>query len=108
MKRLLAIVKLLVFVQYELLLANWRVTRDVIRPSKYLHPRVIRVPLEEGSEVQVATIAGLITLTPGSVTVDIAEDRSAMYVHAMDVPDIEALRQQIKSGFERRVMEVFQ
>ncbi|MEL7675355.1 MAG: Na+/H+ antiporter subunit E, partial [Chloroflexota bacterium] len=52
-------------------------------------------------------LANLVTLTPGTLTLDISDDRRIMYVHAMHVEDVEQYRQEIKQGFERRIGELF-
>jgi multicomponent Na+:H+ antiporter subunit E len=52
-------------------------------------------------------LANLITLTPGTLSLDVADDRSCLYVHSIDVGDPEQFRREIKDGFERLVYEVF-
>ena len=49
----------------------------------------------------------MITLTPGTLTVDVTEDRSALIVHAIDCPDVEAACADIRNGFERLIREAF-
>ena len=51
-------------------------------------------------------LANLITLTPGTLTLDVAPDRKSLYVHAMFVDDPEQIRAEIKNGMERRLLEV--
>lgn len=92
----------------ELLLANVRVARDVITPRSRRRPGVVAVPLDTRDETEIALLANLLTLTPGSVTLDIADDRSVLYVHAMFVDDPDTVRAKIKNGFERRVRELLQ
>lgn len=88
----------------ELILANVRVARDVVTPRAMRRPGVVAVPLDTRDETEITLLANLVTLTPGSVTLDVADDRSVLYVHAMFVDDPDTVRADIKNGFERRVM----
>jgi multicomponent Na+:H+ antiporter subunit E len=90
----------------ELVLSNLRVARDVLTPRTYRRPGVVAVPLDQASDVEVTLLANLVTLTPGTLSLDVAPDRTTLYVHAMFVDDVESLRRQVKDGFERRVLEL--
>lgn len=98
---------LLLFFLQELVLASVRVAYDVLKPRFTMRPAVIAVPLDLTSDAQITILANLISLTPGTLSVDVAEDKSCLYVHAMYGDDAEALRRGIKHDFERRIQEVF-
>lgn len=98
---------LFAFLIYELVLANIRLTLDVVRPSRTIRPGVIRLPLDITSDAEILLLSALINLTPGSVTLDVSEDRRTMYVHVMHVETAEISRRELKNGFERRVLELF-
>lgn len=89
----------------ELFLSAFRVARDTLSPRMGFKPAIIAVPLDVDSEVKIMLLANLISLTPGTLSVDVSGDRSTLYVHAMNVGDPEALRREIKDGFERRIKE---
>jgi multicomponent Na+:H+ antiporter subunit E len=91
----------------ELLRANIRVARDVLRPLRHLRPGIVAVPIELDSDIQITILSTLITLTPGTLTLDVSTDRKTIYIHAMDAHDPDKLRAQLKGGFERRVKELF-
>jgi multicomponent Na+:H+ antiporter subunit E len=95
------------FFLWELVLANVRVALDVVRPAHTIQPAVVAVPLDATSDGEILLLSALINLTPGSVTIDVADDRRTLYVHVMHAQDVEATRQEIKDGFERRVMQLF-
>jgi multicomponent Na+:H+ antiporter subunit E len=82
--------------------------RAPLAPESYVCPGVVAIPLDATTDVEIALLANLITLTPGSVTLDLSEDRRVLYVHAMyiDGGDVEAYRRSIKEGLERRVLEL--
>jgi multicomponent Na+:H+ antiporter subunit E len=97
----------MVFFLKELVLSSVRVAIDVIRPQLTMRPAVISVPLDVTSDAEITLLANLISLTPGTLSVDVSDDRSCLYVHAMYGDDAEALRLGIKSDFEHRIREVF-
>jgi multicomponent Na+:H+ antiporter subunit E len=105
--RAFAIVRLVVYFNYELIASNLRVASDVLQPIDRLHPRVVGVPIHVDSELQLAVLSSLVTLTPGTTTLEVSEDRQTLYVHGMNVQDVGELRHRIRSGFERSVREVF-
>lgn len=94
------------FVWWKLTEANLRVAWQVLSPQQSLRPAVIAVPLAGETDLEIVFLANLLTLTPGSLTLDISDDRRVLYVHIMQVEDVEQTRQEIKEGFERRVLEL--
>jgi multicomponent Na+:H+ antiporter subunit E len=104
--KLIEALRFVTFFVYELVLSNLRVAWDVLTPKAYRRPGVVAVPLDAESDVEITLLANLVTLTPGSLSLDIAPDRSCLYVHAMFVDDVEQLRRDVKEGFERRVLEL--
>jgi multicomponent Na+:H+ antiporter subunit E len=52
-------------------------------------------------------LANMITLTPGTMSLDVSDDRKVLYVHGMHVYELEAFRDGIKEGFEKKVREAF-
>jgi multicomponent Na+:H+ antiporter subunit E len=98
---------LLGFFVWELILANIRVAYDVLTPWHILRPGVIAVPLDASTDMEITILSNLITLTPGTLSLDVSVDRKVLYIHAMYIDDVEKTRQKIKNGFEKRVLEVF-
>ena len=100
--------ELFVFLLWELLLANLRVAYDVLTPGYQMRPGVIALPLDARTDAEITLLANLITLTPGTLSLDVSSDRRVLYIHVMyiDRGDLEEVRRKIKSGFERRVLEV--
>jgi multicomponent Na+:H+ antiporter subunit E len=90
----------------ELVIANIRVAYDVLTPRHRMRPGVIAVPLDVTTDTEITLLGSLITLTPGTLTLDVSPDKKVMYVHAMYIDDIDKVRLSIKQGFERRVIEM--
>jgi multicomponent Na+:H+ antiporter subunit E len=99
---------LLAYFLKELLLANAAVARSVLSPASALSPGIVAVPLDLTSSAGITILANLITLTPGTLSIDVSGDRRTLYVHALHVGEPEAFRREVKEGFERRVKEVFE
>jgi multicomponent Na+:H+ antiporter subunit E len=91
----------------ELVLANVKVAIDVLRPVTSIQPAVVAIPLDVTSDVEILLLSMLINITPGSVTIDLSDDRRTLYVHVMHMISPEASRRDIKTGFERRVLLLF-
>jgi multicomponent Na+:H+ antiporter subunit E len=89
----------------QVVIANLRVAAAVLGPRRLLRPAVAAVPLDIEGEDQIALLANLITLTPGTLALDVSEDRRTLFVHAMSTSSAEDLRRAIKEGFERRIRE---
>jgi len=89
----------------ELVLANFRVARAVLSPKLRLAPAVLAIPLETRSDLAITLLANLITLTPGTLALDLSSDHSVMYVHAMRAEDLDRVRLGLKN-LEARVLEV--
>lgn len=106
-RKLWGIVYFVLFLLWELVRANSRVAFDVVTPRHHMHPSIVAIPLDLESDAEITMLANLITLTPGSLTLDLSSDRRVLYVHDMYVQDPEAFRLRIKSGFERRVKELY-
>ena len=81
------------------------VTRDVLTPGHDARPAIVAIPLSVTTTFQIVTLANLISLTPGSLNLDLSPDHKTLYMHVMFVDDPDEIRRQIKSGLERRLME---
>lgn len=95
------------FFVWELILANLRVASALLFNQPPLRPGVIAVPLDVHTDTEITLLANLITLTPGTLSLDVSDDKSILYVHCTHIEDVETARQDIKQGFERRVRELF-
>jgi multicomponent Na+:H+ antiporter subunit E len=107
MTRLYRILKLFAVFLREFAVSVFRVARLVLSPDMRFTPAAFRFPLTLTDSRQIALLANMITLTPGTLTVDVTDDRSALIVHAIDCPDVEAARAELRNGFERLIREAF-
>ncbi|MFN8643851.1 MAG: Na+/H+ antiporter subunit E [Candidatus Binatia bacterium] len=94
------------FFAWELLLANLRVAWLVISPRPRLKPAIVALPLDLTSDAGIQLLAATITLTPGTLSVDLSSDRRTLYVHTVDGgDDVDAFVHATKASFERRIKE---
>lgn len=105
--RPLGAMKLFLLFLRELFRSAWRVAVLVLSPRLDIRPDVVAVPVSLTRDAELTLLANLITLTPGTLTVDVAEDRRALYVHALEGGDPEAVKRDIRAGFERAIRETF-
>ncbi|MCL6709605.1 Na+/H+ antiporter subunit E [Pseudomonas sp. R2.Fl] len=91
----------------ELAKSAWKVAVMVVSPNMNLAPGIFAYPLRVERDFEITLLANLITLTPGTLSVDVSDDRKLLYVHAIDCSDVDATIRDIAEGFERKIMETF-
>jgi multicomponent Na+:H+ antiporter subunit E len=89
----------------ELVLSAFKVAWLAVQPQLRLQPAIIAYPLTLVTDLQITLLANMITLTPGTLSVDVSADRKTLYIHAIDVPSRERLLGNIAGGFETRILE---
>ncbi|MBI2997309.1 MAG: Na+/H+ antiporter subunit E, partial [Deltaproteobacteria bacterium] len=82
------------------------VAHDVLTPPFYMRPRVLALPLDALTDIEITLLANLISLTPGTLSLDVSSDQRVLYVHAMYAADAEAARREMKDGLERRMLRL--
>lgn len=90
---------------YQLIVSNFRVMWEVITPRPSSRPGIIGIELAARTDMEIMLVANMISLTPGTLSLDISDDRRVLYVHFMFLDDPAAARREIKDGLERRVLE---
>jgi multicomponent Na+:H+ antiporter subunit E len=101
--------RVLILVGYfikELFVSNLRVLWDVITPTHISRPGIVGVPLDAQTDLEILLVANLVSLTPGTLSIDVSTDRKTLFVHVMFLEDVEEVRRSIKNGLEKRVLEV--
>ena len=102
------IITLIAVFVWALIQSNLRVAISVLSPLDKMRPGIIALPLDIKSDGEITMLANMITLTPGTLSLDVSSDKQTLYVHGMHVHDLEAFKQDIKDSFERRVREAFE
>jgi len=105
--RVRRILALLLLFLCELAKSAWAVAMAVMSPKMDVKPGIFAFPLTVDRDFEITLLANLITLTPGTLSVDVSLDRETLFVHAIDCSDPEKNRRDIAEGFERAIMEAF-
>lgn len=100
--------KLLVLFHYELIVSSVSVAWDVLTPRHRARPGIITIPLKAKGEAEVLLVTNLISLTPGTLSLDVTEDCNTLVVHAMFADDSAQIAAQIENGMERWVREALE
>ncbi len=101
------VLRLFFVVLYDIVMSNIDVARRVLGPEAAIKPGFIEVPLDLTDDWAIGALAGIITMTPGTLTADIAVDRSHLLVHAFHIDDAQALVASIKRRYEVPLQEIF-
>ncbi|MCM3588460.1 Na+/H+ antiporter subunit E [Mesobacillus maritimus] len=104
--RVIAIIKLFFLFLKELVLSNLSVLKLVISPKLSIKPGIFALPVEVEKDWEIMLLANLITLTPGTLTVEVSGDNKTLYIHAVNIDDVKDSINGIKDTFEKAIMEV--
>ncbi len=98
---------LIVYFLYELIKANIIVTIEILTPNFYMQPAVIAYPLELKTDFQISILTNFLTLTPGSLTLDVSPDKKTLFIHSMYVKDTDEFINTIKNKIEKKILDIF-
>lgn len=99
----------ILLVIWDIVLANIQVARIILfKRNRDMRPNWVAIPLDLRTPEAITVLAGTITLTPGTVSADFTACGTVLLVHCLDAPDPEAVRDEIKSRYERRLKEIFE
>lgn len=106
--RVVRLVRFTAFFLKEVILSNIRIMIEVLTPTHYMKPGVVAVPLDAKTDLEIFMLANLVTLTPGTLSLEVSEDKKTLYIHAMyvDKDDLKSFRTRVKEDFEKRLLEV--
>lgn len=91
----------------DIVIANLQVAKLILGPSSRLRPAFVEIPMLLEDELALTMLASIISLTPGTVSADLSDDRKTLLVHGLDVDDEATLVEQIKTRYEAPLLEVF-
>lgn len=107
-KRVFRWIKLIVLFHYELIVSSIGVVWDVLTPTHRARPGIITVPLKAKGEAEILLVTNMISLTPGTLSMDVNDDCNTLVVHAMFADDPDKIRKDIEEGMEKWVREAFE
>jgi multicomponent K+:H+ antiporter subunit E len=101
-------VRLAGVVVYDIVVANLQVARLILGPREALAPRFVWVPLDVRRPRSISLFAGIITMTPGTVSAELSDDRRHLLVHGLLVEDPDELVAGVKARYETPIRELFE
>ncbi len=81
--QLKAVFLLIFYVLKDLVLSSLRISWDILTPTVYARPRIVRIPVDDLTDNAITILANAISLTPGSLALEVSENRQYLYVHVM-------------------------
>lgn len=104
--RFFSLIKLIIIFNVELLLSSVHVIKHILRPKVRIKPGVFKYETKLRGEWEITALAMLLTLTPGSVVMEVTPEGDAFYIHAMDLEESKEMLLNSLDKFERAIMEV--
>jgi multicomponent Na+:H+ antiporter subunit E len=104
--RVWAIIKLIALLFKELVRASIEVIRQIVKPKLDIRPGIFTYKTQLSSDWEVTLLCLLISLTPGSLPLEISGNQRKLYIHALDIKDQQKMSDDIKNTFEKAIMEV--
>ena len=89
MEKVWAIIKLVLLFLKELTLSNISVLKLIIKPEMPIRPAIFAMPTVLEKDWEITLLSSLITLTPGTIVIDISDDNKTLYIHSIDFEDID-------------------
>lgn len=100
-------IRYVLMVMKDILTANVEVALLIIGPIKKLNPGFVAVPIDIGSDLGITILASTVSLTPGTVSVEVSKDKTWLYVHALRLDSEEKLIKSIQQRYETPLKEIF-
>ncbi|NYE04559.1 multicomponent Na+:H+ antiporter subunit E [Bacillus niacini] len=104
--RLWSFIKLIFIFIKELILSNIAIVKIVLKPKLDMRPAIFAMDTVLTKDWQITLLSSLITLTPGTLVIDVSEDNKTLFIHAMNIGEIEDEINSIKNSFEKAILEV--
>ena len=92
----------------EIVIASLFVAWDILTPTNYMKPGIVEVPISLKKDLSIIAFANLVSMTPGSLTVDLSPDKKKLYVHVMYLHDKNKFIKKTKDELERRIQLIFE
>lgn len=106
LRRVWAVVKLLILFMRELIMSNVAVIGQILSPKLHMRPGIFALAIDLRTDWEITLLVNLLNLTPGTLTLEISPNRRTLYIHAMDINSVDNVVHQIKWKFEKAIMEV--
>lgn len=106
LRKVVSVVKLILIFSRELIIANLDVFKTILRPKLELTPGIFTYETSLKKDWEITLLSILITLTPGTLVMDISPDNKTLYIHALNIREINEMIDGIRNSFEQVIKEV--
>jgi multicomponent Na+:H+ antiporter subunit E len=106
--RILRFALFVIFYFKELFMSSLLLARDIIRPRHTFTHGIIAIDIDLKNDTSIITLANLLSMTPGSLTVDLSPDKKRLYIHSMYLEDPEKFKRKVKNSFEKAIKQIFE
>ena len=97
---------LILYFLKEVIVANFQIAQLVFWKSENVKPALLKIPLDVKTDRGIFLLSSMITLTPGTLSIEVTEDRKFLYVHVIHTENPQDVVSGIKEGFEKKLLEV--
>lgn len=104
--RIFRIVQFVLFYLFQLIKANLVIAKDILSINPKITPGFIEIEIDAKTDSEILALVNLISMTPGTLCLDISEDKKYIYVHEMYLKDVASAKQNIKNGLEKKILEI--
>lgn len=105
-KRLPKLIAFTIYFVTELVKANLKLAVDIVTPRHRMKPAIVAINISAETDLEITLLSNLITLTPGTLSLDVSKDRKVLYVHGLYIEDVDEFKDEIKNGLEKKLLEV--
>jgi multicomponent Na+:H+ antiporter subunit E len=96
----------MLFIFWEIIKANFQSLKESFYPKSKLEPAIVKVPLDAITDMEISILSNIISLTPGTLIMDVSDDKKVVYVHVMHLQDKENFIKEIKLKFEKPLLDL--
>lgn len=100
------IISFLFYFLYEMIAANLQVAYDVITPKYFFKPGIVKYPMKARTDLEINLLSTIISMTPGTLILDVSEDKTTLYIHVMYLKDKDQFIAQMENGIEKKLLEL--
>lgn len=104
--RIPKIVSFILYFIWEILVANFHVAYDVVTPKYFFSPGIVKYKMNAKTDIEINLLATVISLTPGTIVLDISDDNTTLYIHVMYLKTVEAFENELRNGSEKKLLEI--
>jgi multicomponent Na+:H+ antiporter subunit E len=90
----------------DLIIANIIIAKEILSFNPKIKPGFIKIELDARTDQEILALTNLISMTPGSLTIDISDDKKYLFIHEMYLDDVDKAKQQLKEKLENRILKI--